>query len=217
MDMDAKWFFQSFTCEVYHKDPSFMNIYWTDAREFTSIIMQVINSIIRKGECFVSNEYYRVDASGWKNYCLDIQDQAESIQLNPHLWDLMIVVEHENNRRDWSDEVMKLLHIRCPVKVVIGYNDCRDNKPDHGLFSDENKLSVISQWMESSSAMKYIRAAEISGKHEELLIILGNAGANPIGSCEIGGQDRSRLPELKRSFDYRGYLYNIENKAFEEI
>lgn len=135
------------------------------------------------------NEYYRIDAIGWKEHGDDAKQEAADVELNWHQWDLEIAVEHENNHLDWTDELTKLVHIRCPLKVIIGYNywDCRDE------FEDK-KLAYAAKWM------KQIKAFDPAAK-EEYLIILGNTYAK-------NGKRKSE------DFDYRGYVYDYESEAF---
>ena len=42
-------------------------------------------------------------------------------KFSPYLWDLEIALEHENDKKEWLDEVIKLSHINCPLRVVVGY------------------------------------------------------------------------------------------------
>lgn len=206
-DINAKQFFEEFTTLVY-REPKIIEDYWGNYKVFTGRIIPIINSIIRESGCCVSNEYFRIDASGWNSRYKDISQEAKKIKMNPHLWDLMIAVEHENDKRDWADEVIKLLHIRCPLKVVIGYNDF-ENRTSKGdvdtVNTDEGKLAVVAHWMKETYAMKSLYAAKDSRVTEDLLIILGNAGKNP---------DKNNPA---KSFDYRGYLYNYQTGAFERI
>ena len=205
--MDAKEFYKRFTLQVYQK-PGIIEKYWGDYKTFTATAIMIINGIISKCGYEVSNEYFRIDASGWQSRYKEILEEAKTVQMNPHLWDLKIAVEHENDKKDWADEVIKLLHIRCPLKVVIGYNDSKHRTSDGNADTaktDEGKLDVVARWMKETSAMKSICASKDSQESEELLIILGNAGRNP---------DKNN-PE--NSFDYRGYLYNYQADSFERI
>ena len=171
-----------------------IDVYKNDA-EFTPEVMKIINSIIESaGNGYkAQNEYYRVDAVGWVTKYRQMEEKAEKVKLNPHLWDLKIAVEHENSKRDWTDEVVKLIHIKCPLKVVIGYNYCNEREK-----KELDKLSFVASLMKKVKAFK-------NSKGEEYLIIIGNA----VNS------------ETKKSnyvdFDYRGYLYNKAKKRFDRI
>ncbi len=103
-----------------------MNIY-QDNKAFTELInKRVIPEIIEsqsKPTLTAQNEYFRIDTVGWISRWDDVKDEAKRMGLNPHLWDLKVAVEHENSSSDWTDEVIKLIHVKCPLKVIIGYNN----------------------------------------------------------------------------------------------
>lgn len=162
------------------------------ADPFTKFINKtIIPNIIRSYLPGVSHEYFRIDASGWVSYSENVKEQAKAVGLNPHLWDLMIAVEHENDPSDWNDEVIKLAHIRCPLKVIIGYNAC--NERDEG---DTAKLAFV------ADCLQRVRCFHAEHR-DELLVILGNGkGSN--------GQDYD-------TFDYRGYIYDYEARHFKRI
>lgn len=121
-----------------------------------------------------------------------MQDEEKEFNLNAHLWDLKIAVEHENSPKDWTNEIVKLIHIKCPVKVVIGYNYC-----DERDTVEQDKLDYIAKWMQEVSAFSY-------GTDEEYLLIFCNC-YNPKSKADYN------------IFDYRGYLYNHFTKRFDRI
>lgn len=160
---------------------------------FTKFInKELIPKLIQElSSASLSHEYFRIDTAGWVSYADEIQDEAQQVGMKNHLWDLTIAVEHENNYTDWNDEVIKLAHIRCPLKVVIGYNCC--DQRDEG---DLTKLSFV------ASCLQKLRCFN-DDHHDELLVILGNRSGKH-------GQDYN-------TFDYRGYLYSYNKKAFCRI
>ena len=125
--------------------PELKDIYYGDAAKFTSAVTQTINQIIKSANLIPENEYYRIDIIGWKYQNNDAKPEAKSAELNWHQWDLEIAVEHENNPVDWTDELTKLIHIRCTLKVIIGYNywDCREEL-------EQKKLAYAAKWMQHS-------------------------------------------------------------------
>ena len=162
------------------------------AKYFTNFINNtIIPGILDSYGYRISHEYFRIDVSGWVTYGENIQNEAKAIGLKPHLWDLMIAIEHENNPRDWNDEVMKLAHIRCPLKVVIGYNGC-----NHRDTGDAQKLSFIGNCLQQLKCFQ-------QNPEDRLLIILGNCK-------DTKGSDY-------HTFDYRGYLYDHRHKGFQRI
>ena len=167
--------------------------------EFTKQVTEVINAIIEES-CSSQNEYFRIDAVGWTSYSAenDIKSEADKVGLNTHIWNLNIAVEHENNVRDWTDELVKLIHVRSPLKVIIAYNyyDIRFCNTDPE--SDESKFQYAAKWM------KKIRAFDESAK-EEYMIIIGNAAGKRNHNSSYN------------AFDYRGYQYNYDTGEFKKI
>ncbi len=91
------------------------------------------------------NEYFRIDVIGWVGHAEEMENDPdyEKVDLNPHFWDLKVAIEHENSKADWSDEVFKLIHIKCPLKVIIGYSpwNQRDEEEDDKLDISNTGLS----------------------------------------------------------------------------
>ncbi|HAB00085.1 MAG TPA: hypothetical protein DCE08_00885 [Ruminococcaceae bacterium] len=198
--MNAIGFYKKFKTETTEEKQnedgrSYFEIYQTDEPAFTNLVnKKIIHKIIKESGLEVQHEYFRIDSVGWfgKYQTLD-RKQSEEVGMNRHLWDLKIAVEHENNKKDWLDEVIKLVHVKCPLKVVIGYNycDCRGE-------AEEKKLQYVSGCMQQVDAF-YL------GENEEYLIILGN------------GAPKDKTNGGYKSFDYRAYLYSREKKRFVKI
>ena len=163
--------------------------------EFTPVITSIILDIIESAGYKSQKEYFRIDAVGWISHYVDMKTDAESenLKINAHLWDLKIAVEHENSKVDWTDEVMKLIHVKCPLKVIIGYN-----YSDERGEMERRKLSFVSKWMRKIDALQ-------KGRDEEYLIILGNGCNHVTGEADY------------TNFDYKGYLYNWDSKEFDFI
>lgn len=175
--------------EIYHKSTG-------TGTELTKLVKPIINRIIesgtdeKTGKDYISqNEYFKVDAIGYIDRKEEMQNaaQTESIDMNPHFWDLKIAVEHENDKKDWFDEAIKLIYLKCPLKVIIGYSPC-DKREE-----DLKKLHFLSTFMKKINVFQE--------PHESYLIILGNSA---------GSYDYEK-------FDYIGYVYNWSIGEFEEI
>ncbi len=198
--MDARAFFKKFKTEtnkdrwIKEKGKTLFEIYKVDA-EFTPVVTKIINDIIDSAGYIHQNEYFRIDAVGWISRYMDMEKDAalKGIRLNPHLWDLKIAVEHENSKEDWTDEIIKLVHVKCPLKVVIAYN-YNDERGE----MEQKKLSFVAKWMQSVDAFQ-------TGTGEEYLIVIGN-GCNHI-TKESDYND----------FGYVGYLYDRNEKKFLRI
>lgn len=159
---------------------------------FTEKIMGVIEAAIRACfRCSTGREYYRIDAIGWKERKFEILEDASRHHVNPHLWDLCIAVEHENDPKDWTDELIKLAHINCPLKVIIGYVPC-DERDDGELW----RLDLAASWLSKLNAYQF--------SFGEYLLIFGNSSA------------ANRSISYDRP-DYRGYLLDPDSGKFVRI
>lgn len=159
--LDAEKFFADYTSAVTYE-------YWNDYHDnsrWTALVTQIIKNIIEKYKLTPQTEYFRIDVSGWISYWNEIANEASELGLRPHLWDLKIAVEHENDSSDWTDELVKLAHIRCPLKVVIGYVPC-DMREAEGL--EDKRLNFAAKLLQKVEA--FVPAAK-----EQYLVILGNS------------------------------------------
>ena len=176
---------------------TYLDIYRNDS-QYTELINKIlIPEIIRSldNDLKTQHEYFRIDIIGWKGKYLTLDEEtAKDVGLNHHLWDLKIAVEHENSKTDWLDEVIKLVHIRCPLKVIIAYNHC-----DQRDEPERKKLSY------AAKCMNMVEAFKDSLDKEEYLIIIGN------------GSPKNKNNLSYTTFDYRGYIYNSHSKIFEQI
>jgi hypothetical protein len=156
----------------------------------------VIANILENNGLEISKEYFRIDVSGWINRWTEIAERAKSLKVKPHLWDLQVAVEHENDKTDWLDELVKLAHIRCPLKIVIGYNHCDRRNVTDGVGNDVEKLQFAAEVLQKTVAF------DKDGK-ETYCIILGNAK----------GVKKSSYAD----FDYRGYVFDYTTRQFRSI
>ena len=155
--------------------------------EFTVFITNQINNIIEVMGYEHQNEYYRIDALGYtsqKNK-LDIMKGFKA-----QCWDLKIAVEHENDPEEWLDEVIKLAHICCPLRVIIGY------VPMH---LREKGDSIRLEY--AANALKRLDCSD-NVVHGEFMVILGN--------CDTKGEEQN-------FFNYKAYVLNRETFAFENL
>ena len=219
----AKSFFENFQKLINEKrkDEKFREIYKIND-EYTyemnnlnnGIICETIHAIDRTMK--LQNEYLRVDVPAWKSMFDEMSDSSEKARwkekfkdcgMTPHLWNLYFAVEHENDPGDWMDEVLKLAHLRCPLKVVIGYVpwDKRDKRNDAN--SDDGRLRLAAECLKWTKVYKrqpntYYDSRDEAADTEEFLVILG--------SCSNGSKSDYDLP------NYKGYLFDTEN-GFHEI
>ncbi len=172
--------------------------YWEayhDNSRWTECITRIIRAQIENYGLESQTEYFRIDITGWNSRWDSIKAEAHKVGLNPHLWDLKIAVEHENDSSDWSDELVKLAHIRCPLKVIIGYTPC--DQRDAGGKEDE-RLAF------AANVLQMVEAFDPASK-EEILVILGNSAPR-----------KSSNPQYT-DFGYRGYVFDYERGVFRRV
>ena len=107
--MNANFFYDGFKAAI--TEDKYMPLYYGNTSKFTTAITEEINQLIQCMGFKSQNEYYRIDAIGWKHHNDEAKSEAEDIELNWHQWDLEIAVEHENDLADWTDELTKLIQI----------------------------------------------------------------------------------------------------------
>ena len=195
--MDARSFYNKFTKAfnektVHDNGKTYLEIYQEDEKTFTKIINKIVLPRIIESQGLKSqNEYFRIDTIGWEPKCETIsQELAKSLGMSRHLWNLKIAVEHENDKSDWTDELIKLAHIRCPLKVVIGY-----------VHYDERNDIEVNKLEYAYHCLRKTDAFDLSA-NEELLIILGN------------GTPRKKGYPSYTEFGYRPYLLSKEKEGF---
>ena len=159
---------------------------YPNSKTFTDFIIFQINKIIETQGLRPQNEYFRIDSMGYKARWQELPERKD---FNRHLWDLEIAVEHENNSKDWLDEVIKLAHICCPLRVVIGYVPCNNRDKDMLLLNY------------TSEALKKLNCIDNVLKGE-FLIILGNCKTNK---------------ETEKYFHYKAYILDTTEFQFKEL
>ena len=174
---------------------TFLDLYRNNEPAYTELVNKyIVHKIIEDAGMTAQHEYFRIDTVGWITRYQKMQKaaQASQLKLSAHLWDLEIAVEHENSKQDWTDEVIKLIHVKCPLKVVISYNYC-----DERDTTEWKKLAFIARWMQEVKALA-------KGSDEEYLLTFGNCF-------------NSKTKADYDTFDYRGYLYNRQTRRFDRI
>ena len=171
---------------------------WVESKEryhdkFTDYVnKKLMPKCFEKFATGYSNEYYRFDVSSWEQLKSSVEDICKEVKMTPYLWDLRIAFEHENSKKDWFDEVIKLLYIDCPLKVVVGYNNYKKRFNEKYDESDKSKLNALCLILSKLNRIK-----DLLSKNE-FLIILGNCGS---------GYDNNEGAEY---FGYKGYRLYIE-------
>ena len=160
---------------------------WTTSKVFTESISKVITNIIK--DCYGENsitvqpEYLRIDIPAWqKNSGNDQSFVEEAPNFQKYDWNLKVAVEHENDYRLWMDEVIKLAHINCPLRVVIGYVHIEENRQK----TEEKKKAILKRVAEvlnnNIDAWKAVISANNTNP-SEFLIILGDGNVKKENRC----------------------------------
>lgn len=196
----AKIFYEEFQNKLYATDALYENIpyyhVYLNSENYTNLInYHIVPEILKSHNMSVSHEYYRIDVCGWHNEHNEIlENEFKKANMIWHSWKLDIAFEHENYFRDWNDELIKLLYIDSPLKVVVGYNEA--NKRYDEFLGDSYKLDLLSKVIINLQV-------EIKG---ELLVILGNRG-----------KELDLSQGIKIYFGYKAYLYDPKLKNFKAI
>ena len=150
----AKQFYEKFQ-EKFKNETDDAKVKYTESPSWTKNVITMIERILKELSCNpeVNREYYRIDVIGWKQHKEELS--VGETGLKKHLWELLFAVEHENDSKDWLDEVCKLSYIRCPLRVVIGYN--KDDADD--------KIKIAKDILTKTGAF--------TNDEEEFLILLG--------------------------------------------
>ena len=155
---------------------------WTKWKVFTVSMSKITKNIIEdnygKDNITVQPEYLRIDIPAWQKNSDNDQtfvDVAPGFQ--KYDWNLKVAVEHENDHSRWMDEVVKLAHINCPLRVVIGYVQ---SEKDRGKTTEKQKaiLKSVAEILNNNiDAWKTVISANESNK-SEFSIILGDVSVN---------------------------------------
>lgn len=179
--MTAREFWISFYEKVVKKDGSDHDQLckdWTTSKVFTDSISKVIANIIEsnyeKNSITVQPEYLRIDIPAWqKNSGNDQTFVNEDTTFQKYDWNLKVAVEHENDHRLWMDEVIKLAHINCPLRVVIGYVHVGKDR-DETTRKQKAILKRVADVLNNNiDAWKTVMSAN-NNIQSEFLIILGD-------------------------------------------
>lgn len=189
--MNAKEFFDRFNeaisinnCEAVEK--------YLNGKAFTKVVISAINSIINENPKYTQNELYRIDSIGWSDVDLPIDCDKKIPRFKEHLWNLDVAVEHENDSKDWMYEVVKLVHVYCPLRVVISY------LPLKSLMNvNKGDMAHLDYIVEK---LKNLKSYD-NMKQGEFLVIIGN----------------SNVEKIEDFFNYKGYLFSPTEERFIEI
>ena len=184
----SKRFFAEF-CEIFGKEsPRRKEAIekYTNNSAFTTFVIDEINRIIANMGYVPQNEYFRIDASGY-----ELKHEIGKIKgFNLHCWNLKIAVEHENDPGDWLDEVIKIAHICCSLRVVIGYIPMKSRG-----YLDMERLKYSQKALNELDCKNNLQVGEF-------LVILGNSDTEE-------NEDNY--------FNYKAYVFDPETFCFGKL
>lgn len=132
------------------------------------------------------NEYYNIDNVLYLKKDFSIHAKSK---INLHKWKLLAVVEHENFFKDWTDELVKLLYINAPYRIIISYR----NYNEETYYSEA--IETANEIAEDLNFEEYIKEGQ------EFVLIFGPRLEN--------GNDYNRLDEY-----FKVYRWSIKSKCF---
>ena len=188
--MTAKKFWKDFQKNVCGNEE--LKKEWFHFKKFTVLIMDKIEQILKYDEDVATErEYFRVDLISYRE---NNENEFLLNKLYNYTWNLEAAVEHENNSKTWMDEVIKLAHLSCDLRVVIGYLPLSEKKNQKEYL---NKIADI-----LNNKISAWKQTKTSG---DFLIILGDSS---FGSSEQYIDNRCV---------YTPFLYSLQSNLFEEI
>lgn len=210
--MTAQNFWKSFTQQIEEHRDSLNNVWSARSKKgegenpFTKEIKEVITQaihnakgVVEVNEYHTQKEYYRIDLIGWEqkkdSKYYEINNDL-GYQLNKHAWNFDIAVEHENDEKDWSDEVVKLAYIFCKLRVVIGYFPYIKNEKEKWELQ-QKYLDAVTKTLGQLNCKKNM-------EYGDFIIILG----------DVGKENDEGFEKLV----YTPYLYNkdVKDGKFEK-
>ncbi|MBR3805567.1 MAG: hypothetical protein IKJ13_01860 [Clostridia bacterium] len=197
--MNAQEFWESFKEKV-ELEKEQLKAVWDESASFTEKITALISRVIKdakpSNQFIVQPEYYNIDLTEWeqkkeKNDEKLLEKEEDEYSLKKYAWNFDIAVEHENDKNLWMDEVIKLAHIFCDLRVVIGYFP----------YKKEGKKEMQQKYLNAvSDTIQTLKCCE-NMKHGEFMVILG----------DVGGKKADGFEKLV----YTPYKYNRKDEVFE--
>lgn len=186
---------------------------YSDSKKWTTLITKGTKSINFNHDSFIdkalmltfssqkykfANEYFLIDNLIYKDInngyeCADMN----KYKINKHRWKLLAAVEHENNKKEWTDELIKLLHINCDFRCVISYGDFFNDYEDQKKIANE----LIKEMNEFGNTANYI------SDKQEFLLIFGPT----LNNVEKVGVDK-KISEM-----FKGFVFDTSKGEFTEF
>lgn len=184
--------FQDVIRDVCVCSPEEVKKIYQNASRWTEIVMNGVEQAIwDRSDLKTEREYYRVDLIGYEPTTMDYDGKFRQVELYPYSWNLMLAFEHENSRKSWLDEVNKLAHLRCRLKVVVGYSRDMNLNPE--------RLRLCGKILQS---LRYGCPLNTPAPRDERWLII------------LGPTDPAKYDQLE--MQYQGYRYDYDCAARQE-
>lgn len=91
-----------------------------------SVIQEALKRTYKQNYVEIKREYYNLDCYVYQSFYDEMKkkDEAEGMKkvYEPMCWKMLAAIEHENDYKTWTDELVKLCFIKAPLKVLIAYS-----------------------------------------------------------------------------------------------
>lgn len=135
---------------------------YTSNSIFTFCVKNAMMNLAEECGADYQPEYYSVDHTFWADFSAENKANADKVHMSNWKWNLLALIEHENDPNDWNYEVIKLAPFHCPLRVVIGY---RNTKVD-----DEARLQYV------CGLLRSMKENACFCEDGDFWIVIGNCG-----------------------------------------
>lgn len=165
-----------------------------------SFIDKALMKTFSSHEYRFANEYYHIDNLIYENVNGGYEPADKNMyKINKHRWRLLAAVEHENDKKDWTDELVKLMYINCDFRCVIGYGDFYSGYENQKNIANE----IFGEIMKSAK----VQPTNYVTEKQQFLLIFGPR------VCDIEKANGS----IKLSEMFKGFIYDSSNEKFKEL
>lgn len=170
--MSSRKFLERLKGALLEKKEDLKSLYHNNTK-WTDFIKGITEEMIE--ENCISREYYRIDSLKYE-YTEFYQSYNETNHrkyfddnhyLSTYNWKNLYAIEYENDSRNWTDELVKLAHIRSELKVIISYSEWGDGEDFYrNLIAEKMKFAI-----------ELLQACQKEAINDNWLIVFGPCGA----------------------------------------
>lgn len=142
------------------EDPDTLNKYHTSG-VWTPVIKSLVESVLfrkygqtcSKESLVLKHEYLKLDSLIYQLSYKDHKGDFVPYENHPvegnDFWlykrKYLVAVEYENGNSIWADEIDKLAHIRCELKILVAYSPRKGGDFDKYLSGLETKVELVEE------------------------------------------------------------------------